>query len=238
MTLGWYVGEVRQLDGIPQHEKENSMNAETRATRSTSSQTKKLLSAVDLVPILDDLPAFETIVTVGVLNDSVPVRCVNVPNQGQACEVPHHNSLPSNLRGMYIRANIAGRNQHWGRRQLVQIVLNVAYNWWKDGNSPKCLIADLSAQRFRDSQGHATHKTGEDADFDLANTLPADGNYTSVKQKKCALFVATCLAAGASRVLFSDSAVVNAVNNWAKANSILGRARKEARHNNHFHLDL
>lgn len=197
-----------------------------------------LMSATELAPNLDALPSVESVITVGVLGDTIPVRCVNVPNQGQACEVPHQNSLPSNLRGMYIRANIAGRNQHWGKPRLVQVVLNVAYNWWKNGNSPKCLIADLSAQRFRDTQGHATHKTGEDADFDLKNTLPADGNYTAAKQQKCATFIATCLAVGASRVLFSDAAVVNAVNRWAAQNGISGRARTEARHNTHFHLDV
>lgn len=214
------------------------MNVRRKGTRRKTTKKRKLLSAAELAPSLGALPAFETVVTVGVLDDSVPVRCVNVPNQGQACEVPHHNSLPPNLRGMYIRANVGGRNQHWGRPQLLKVALSVAYNWWKNGNSPKCLIADLSAHRFRNTQGHGTHKTGDDADFDLAGTLPADGNYTSAKQQKCAVFVATCLAVGASRVLFSDSAVVNAVNRWAAQNGIPGRARTEARHNDHFHLDL
>ncbi|MCY4515571.1 MAG: penicillin-insensitive murein endopeptidase [Candidatus Tectomicrobia bacterium] len=214
------------------------MNAQKRATDSRGGKATKLLAAADLLPSLNALPAFETVATVSLQDDSLPLRCVNVPEQGQACELPHHNSLPSNLKGMYSRANIAGRGQHWGRPQLVEVVLNVAYNWWKNGNTTKCLIADLSAQRFRDSQGHATHRAGEDADFDLANTLPADENYNPTKQQRCAMFVAICLAAGASRVLFSDAAVVNGVNKWAKQQGIRGRAKRETRHNNHFHLDI
>ena len=208
-----------------------------RKKKETSRQPK-LLTAADLAPDLARLPAFDTITTINVMGDSVPVNCVNFPNQGRACEVPHHNNLPINLKGMYVRANISNRHQHWGRPQLVQVVLNIAYNWWKDGNSPKCLIADLSAQRFGDTQGHKTHKTGEDADFDLASTLPADGNYTKDKQRKCTVFIAICLASGANRVLFSDSVVVKAVNEWAKQNDILGRAVSNADHADHFHIDL
>ena len=170
--------------------------------------------------------------------DSVAVRCANVPSQGEACEIPHHDNLPKELKGMYIRANIGRRNQHWGTPEFIEMVLNVAYSWWKNGNSPTCLIADLSAKKFSDTTGHGTHKGGTDADFDLARTLPADGNYTADKQKKCAIFVATCLVAGASRVLFGDSDVVKAVNSWAAKEKISGRARTNNRHNDHFHMDL
>ena len=171
-------------------------------------------------------------------DDTIPGHCVDVPSQGQACEVPHHDDLPKRLKGMYIRANIKGRNQHWGTKHFVEMVLSVAYNWWMQGNSPTCLIADLSAKKFSDTKGHGTHKGGTDADFDLVRTLPADKNYTADKQQKCAVFVSICLAAGASRVLFSDAEVVKAVNSWAAKNEISGRARTHAKHADHFHMDL
>ena len=187
---------------------------------------------------LTQLSAVNTIAIPETMDDEVSFRCANVPGQDKACEVPHHDALPKKLKGMYIRANIKRRNQHWGTQQFVGMVLNVAYSWWKNGNSPTCLIADLSAKKFSDTKGHGTHKDGMDADFDLVRTLPADGNYTADKQKKCAIFVATCLAVGASRVLFGDSDVVKAVNDWAAEQKISGRARMHAKHKDHFHMDL
>lgn len=188
----------------------------------------------DFVALLDLQP----LSTVALPSGSVAIHCEKVGGQGEACQVPHQSELPEELKGMYIRADVGGKGYHWGKRRLIELTLKIAYAWWKEGNKPICLVSHLSAKRFKGTTGHKSHKTGEDADFDLAKTLPKDGNWTAKKQKKCLRFVTICLQAGASRVLFSDEATVKAANVIAKREGWAGRARVDADHDNHFHVDL
>lgn len=195
-------------------------------------------SANHLALCLEFVPLKFNLINLGFTGDQIEVNCEVIPQQGRTCEIPHHSELPNNLKGMYYRANLRRRYRHWGKPELVNLVLNIAYNWWRNGNTPRCLITDLSVKVFKDTDGHKSHKSGEDADFDLARTLPRDPNYNVAKQQKCTTFIAICLAAGAKRVLFSDPNVVRAVNTWAQQNGIQGRARTDSGHDNHFHVDI
>lgn len=183
-------------------------------------------------------PDFRAAPTVSVGPDDIPVVIEDIAGQGSASELPDHALLPERYKDLYIRVDLGGNNQHWGKPKLVQQMINTAYNWWAGGNKPVCLITDLSRKRFKDTTGHKTHKTGEDGDFDLAQTLPRDGKFTAARRRKCVIFMKCCLEAGFSRVLFTDQDAVDTVNAWAGANGIPGRAKYATGHDNHFHVDL
>lgn len=187
---------------------------------------------------LDNEPDFRPAPIVKLGPDDIPVVIEDVPGQGSASELPDHALLPERYKDLYIRVDLSGKNQHWGKPKLVERMIDTAYNWWAGGNKPVCLITDLSRKRFKDTTGHKTHKTGEDGDFDLARTLPRDGKFTRAKRAKCVKFMKCCLEAGFSRVLFTDQDAVDTVNAWAKLNGIPGRAKYAEGHDNHFHVDL
>lgn len=155
-----------------------------------------------------------------------------------AVELPHHQNLPSRYQGMYVRYCSSCPNQHWGTRATVIATLNVAYNWWKNRNSPPMLIGDISAQNFAATGCHAAHKTGTHVDIDLAKTLPKDPEYNREKQLKCARVCWFAIQAGFRRGLFSDQVVCDAVNKLAADKGFPGRMVVRADHDNHFHFEM
>lgn len=155
-----------------------------------------------------------------------------------AVELPHEKNLPSRYKGMYIRYSSSCPNQHWGTRATVIATLNVAYNWWKKGNSPTMLIGDISAKNFAATGCHAAHKTGTHVDMDLAGTLPWDPEYNREKQLKCARVCWFAIQAGFQRGLFSDQVVCDAVNELAADKGFPGRMVVRADHDNHFHFEM
>lgn len=170
--------------------------------------------------------------------DQIPIVIEDVAGQGSASKLPDHRDLPDRYKNLYIRVDLSGNKQHWGKPKMVQQMINTAYNWWAGGNRPVCLITDLSRKKFKQTTGHRTHKSGEDGDFDLARTLPRDGKFTAAKRAKCVKFMKCCIEAGFSRVLFSDRNAIDTVNAWAKTNNIAGRAKFASDHDNHIHVDL
>ena len=155
-----------------------------------------------------------------------------------AVELPHHQNLPSRYKGMYIRYSSSCPNQHWGTRATVMATLNVAYNWWRNGNSPTMLIGDISAKNFAATGCHAAHKTGTHVDIDIAGTLPRDPEYNREKQLKCATVCWIAIQLGFRRGLFSDQVVCDAVNNLAADKGFPGRMVVRADHNTHFHFEM
>lgn len=155
-----------------------------------------------------------------------------------AVELPRPQDLPPEYKGMYSRYCLGHPDQHWGTRATVIATLNVAYNWWKNGNSPTMLIGHISAKDFAATRGHSAHKTGTHVDIDLAETLPRDSGYNREAQLKCARVCWFAIQAGFQRGLFSDQVVCDAVNKLAADKGFPGRMVVRADHDNHFHFEM
>ena len=155
-----------------------------------------------------------------------------------AVELPCPQNLPPKYKGMYSRYCLGYPDQHWGTRATVLATLNVAYNWWKNGNSPTMLIGHISAQDFAATRSHSAHKTGTHVDIDLAGTLPRDPEYNREKQLKCARVCWFAIQAGFQRGLFSDQVVCDAVNKLAADKRFPGQMVVRADHDNHFHFEM
>nr|VFK21088.1 MAG: Penicillin-insensitive murein endopeptidase [Candidatus Kentron sp. LPFa] len=155
-----------------------------------------------------------------------------------AVELPHHNQLKPEYKGMYVRYGSSCSRQHWGTKETVNMALSLAHNWWKRGNRPTMLLGDISAKNFGQTGCHSAHKNGKHLDADLSGTLPSDSGYNLDKQKKCAIICWFAIQLGARRALFSDSAVAKAVNKIAVDKGYPGRVVVRTDHDNHFHFEM
>jgi murein endopeptidase len=155
-----------------------------------------------------------------------------------AVELPHHSQLKPEYKGMYERYDSGCADQHWGTEPTVLMALNLAYNWWKQGNTPTMLLGDISAKTFSQTGCHSAHKTGTHVDADLSGTLPRDPGYNQDKQLKCAIVCWFAIQLGTRRVLFSDDVVAQAVNQIAAEKGFAGRVEVRADHDNHFHFEM
>lgn len=153
-------------------------------------------------------------------------------------ELPHHSQLPAGERGMYVRYDAGCVNQHWGTPATVELALNLARRWWRNGHQPTIHFGDISARNFARTGCHSAHKTGTHLDVDLPGSLPRDRDYNEEKRKKCSALCWYAVSLGAQRVLFSDSAVAEAVNKLARENGLRGRVAVRADHDNHFHIEM
>ena len=155
-----------------------------------------------------------------------------------AVELPHHKQLPPEYKGMYIRYDSSCADQHWGTPATVRATINLAYNWWKKGNSPTMLIGDLSARNFACTGCHSAHKTGTHVDIDLKGMLPENQGYGRREQLKCFLVCWYAIQLGFRRGLFSDQEVCEAVNRFAEEKNLPGRMVVRADHDTHFHFEM
>jgi hypothetical protein len=156
-----------------------------------------------------------------------------------AVELPHHDTLPSDKKGMYVRYGGSCGNQHWGTQATVDFALAVAHAWWKDGSKPTLLVGDLSARMFAATGCHTAHKTGTHVDFDLPGTLIADPAYDTARRQKCVRLCGTMITLGARRVLYNDPEVKRLVNEWAAKEGYPGRVDDGVPgHDNHLHAEM
>ena len=200
------------------------------------------LGAVSLTTLSDDrTPLSELLVEAAEAdrNTAELGELISSPEErAAAVELPRPQDLPPEYKGMYSRYCLGHPDQHWGTRATVIATLNVAYNWWKNGNSPTMLIGHISAQDFAATRGHSAHKTGTHVDIDLAGTLPRDPEYNREKQLKCARVCWFAIQAGFQRGLFSDQVVCDAVNKLAADKRFPGQMVVRADHDNHFHFEM
>lgn len=161
-----------------------------------------------------------------------PYTCYSVKDQANACKLTSPEDLPSELKGIYrIDAGLA--NIYAIESVLLAGVQACIYSMM--GKSGQVTVSGMSAMRFnttRPDTSKSQHNFGKAFDVKLQGKMKSDGN--KYDQEACSHLCFYCVEAGATRVFFSDQAVVDAVNK-ATNKSVCSNVEG---HENHVHMDF
>lgn len=168
--------------------------------------------------------------------------CVQRPQPDTIYYLKHHNQVSDKFYRRYSSRNCANRDQHWGRKELFHMVLNVAYHMNKSPqrNFEVMHIGESSYKVFSQTRCHSCHNNGTHIDIDFPGSLIADGgSYSNDDKIQSGLAILLAIHFGTLRCLYGDDDVVAAVNEVAKKRRYVGRARYEpSNHRDHIHLEL
>jgi len=168
----------------------------------------------------------------GLKDIDYPYTCYRVQGQSDwACKLTAPSDLPSSIRGIYkIDSGLANI---YSRKDTPLIGVQACF-WSHFGKSGTPTVSGMSSMRFdrsRPSTPTSQHNKGRAFDVKLTGRMMTNGG--SYDQMACAYLCLYCVGAGATRVIFSDQAVVDAVNK-ATGKSVCLRLDN---HRNHVHMD-
>lgn len=175
----------------------------------------------------------ESTASLDVLGDiQYPYTCYRVQGQSEpACKLTAPQDLPSSIRGIY-KIDPGLRNVYARKQTLLKGVQ--ACVWAHNGKSGTATVSGMSSKRFnqtRPGTPSSQHNRGRAFDVKLQGRMMSNGaNYDQVA---CAYLCYYCVEAGATRVIFSDQAVVDAVNKTTGKNNCI----RLSNHRNHIHMD-
>jgi|GEM_PF-2845490 len=161
-----------------------------------------------------------------------PYVCYRVDGQAEpACKLTSPSDLPAEIRSIYL-IDSGLTNVYSTQSTLVVGVQACVYAHF--GKSGTATVSGMSAMRFdttRSSTPNSQHNFGRAFDVKLQGRMKSNG--ASYDQLACAYLCAYCVEAGATKVFFSDQAVVDAVNK-ATGKTVCSNI---AGHENHIHMD-
>jgi hypothetical protein len=161
-----------------------------------------------------------------------PYVCYLVPDQADnACKLTSPSDLPVEIRDIYL-IDPGPDNLYATQSTLLVGVQACVYS--KNGNSGTATVSGMSALRFnttRPATPSSQHNFGKAFDVKLQGRMKSNG--ASYDQLACAYLCLYCVEAGATKVLFSDQAVVDAVNQ-ATGKTVCSNI---SGHENHIHMD-
>jgi hypothetical protein len=161
-----------------------------------------------------------------------PYTCYKIQGQSEwACKLTSPSDLPASIKGIYkIDAGLT--NVYARKDSLLKGVQ--ACIWSHNGKSGTATVSGMSSRRFdrtRPDTPSSQHNQGRAFDVKLQGRMMSDG--ASYDQMACAYLCLYCVEAGATRVIFSDQAAVDAVNKATGKNICL----RLDNHKNHVHMD-
>lgn len=161
-----------------------------------------------------------------------PYTCYAVSGQSErACKLTAPSDLPADIRGIYL-IDYGLNNVYSTDATLGVGVQACVYSHF--GRSGTATVSGMSAMRFnttRPNTPNSQHNFGRAFDVKLQGRMKSNG--AAYDQMACAYLCLYCVEAGATRVYFSDQAVVDAVNK-ATGKSICSNIPD---HENHVHMD-
>lgn len=161
-----------------------------------------------------------------------PYVCYRVEGQNDpACKLTAPNDLPIEIRDIYLIDPGLGNVYATQSTLLVGVQASV---YSKYGNSGTATVSGMSAMKFdttRPDTPGSQHNCGKAFDVKLQGRMKSNG--ASYDQLACAYLCLYCVEAGATKVFFSDQAVVDAVNQ-ATGKSVCSNI---SGHENHIHMD-
>ena len=161
-----------------------------------------------------------------------PYVCYAVSGQAErACKLTEPRDLPAEIRGIY-RIDPGLSNTYSTDSTLKVGVQAAVYSHF--GKSGTATVSGMSAMRFnttRPNTPNSQHNLGRAFDVKLQGRMKSNG--AAYDQLACAYLCAYCVEAGATKVFFSDQAVVDAVNKATGRNV----CSNIAGHENHVHMD-
>jgi hypothetical protein len=181
----------------------------------------------------DEVFVFEEQEVIKGLGDiNYPYTCYRVQGQSTpACKLTAPSDLPSSIRGIYKVDS--GLSNVYSRKDTLMIGVQACV-WSHFGKSGTATVSGMGAMRFnttRPSTPTSQHNKGRAFDVKLQGRMLSNGS--SYDQMACAYLCVYAVNAGAKRVIFSDQAVVDAVNKATGKNVCLMLGG----HRNHIHLD-
>lgn len=169
---------------------------------------------------------------VGLADIEYPYTCYRVPGQAEnACKLTSPSDLPSQIRDIYKIDS--GLNNLYAQKNTLLIGVQACV-WSRYGKSGVATVSGMSAMKFnttRPSTPTSQHNKGRAFDVKLQGRMMSNGS--SYDQLACAYLCMYCVEAGATRLIFSDNAVVDAVNKATGKSVCIALAG----HKNHIHLD-
>jgi hypothetical protein len=191
------------------------------------------------MPDLSELKAaakqviIHNLLSIDLLGDiQYPYTCYAVSDQAErACKLTELQDLPADIRGIYLIDSGLSNIYSTGSTLKVGVQACVYSLFGKSGTTT---VSGMSAMRFnttRPSTPNSQHNFGRAFDVKLQGRMKSNG--TAYDQLACAYLCLYCVEAGATKVFFSDQAVVDAVNKTTGKNvcsNISG-------HENHIHMD-
>lgn len=160
-----------------------------------------------------------------------PYTCYAVSGQINACKLTAVGDLPADIRGIYfIDAGLS--NVYATESTLLIGVQACVYGHF--GKSGTATVSGMSSLRFnttRPATPNSQHNFGRAFDVKLQGRMKSNG--ASYDQMACAYLCLYCVEAGATKVFFSDQAVVDAVNK-ATGKTVCSNITG---HENHIHMD-
>lgn len=180
----------------------------------------------------ESLIQMSTMSLIGLGEIEYPYTCYRVQGQSSwACKLTAPSDLPSNIRGIYKIDY--GLNNVYSREDTLNIgVQACVYSHF--GKSGTATVSGMSSMRFnetRPSTPTSQHNKGRAFDVKLQGRMMSNGS--SYDQMACAYLCLYCVEASATRVIFSDKAVVDAVNKATGKNVCIALSG----HKNHVHID-
>jgi hypothetical protein len=160
-----------------------------------------------------------------------PYTCYVVSGQVDACKLTAPSDLPADIRGIYFIDPGLSNIYATGSTLITGVQACVYSHFGKSGTTT---VSGMSAMRFnttRPGTPNSQHNFGKAFDVKLQGRMKSNG--ASYDQLACAYLCLYCVEAAATRVFFSDQAVVDAVNKATGKNvcsNITG-------HENHIHMD-
>jgi hypothetical protein len=196
----------------------------------------------DLVKEIDELDRFRLSDYPNILHNnanikllgdiSYPYTCYGVNGQDvRACKLTSPSDLPADIRSIYL-IDYGLNNIYANEASLLIGVQACVYSHF--GKSGTATVSGMSAMLFRTtrpSTPNSQHNFGRAFDVKLQGRMKSNGG--SYDQMACAYLCLYCVEAGATKVFFSDQAVVDAVNK-ATGKSVCQNIKD---HENHIHMD-
>jgi N-acetylmuramoyl-L-alanine amidase len=120
---------------------------------------------------------------------------------------------------------------HWGSKELNQVVYTVAKAFAAKYPKNKMQIGDFNSSR------HETHNDGRDADIDIPGGMMNDG---SSYNRELAIEAAKLYfqTKTIKWIYYDDATVVEKINSWAKENNLPGAMKAIGGHDDHFHVRM
>jgi hypothetical protein len=161
-----------------------------------------------------------------------PATCYRVDGQADpACKLTEPQDLPAEIKGIYL-VDPGLTNIYSTENTLLVGVQACIYSHF--GESGTVTVSGMSSIRFnttRPNTPNSQHNFGKAFDVKLQGRMKSNGS--SYDQMACAYVCLYCVEAGATKVFFSDQAVVDAVNK-AEGKNVCSNI---AGHENHIHMD-
>jgi hypothetical protein len=173
------------------------------------------------------------LLTIDLLGDiQYPYTCYAVSGQAErACKLTEPRDLPADIRGIYLID--PGLSNIYSTDSTLKVgVQACVYSHF--GKSGTTTVSGMSAMRFnttRPNTPNSQHNFGRAFDVKLQGRMKSNG--AAYDQMACAYLCLYCVEAGATKVFFSDQAVVDAVNK-ATGKSVCSNI---SGHENHVHMD-